>query len=540
MKYYITKEATPHGAISWSHDGNDDQYCEAGEVVTLDWQPSAGWGLQEAHYTDSNNAVTAIDLTPVVINGKKVVQFVMPASNIVIGGTFKRFVVQDWGSSSKENNVAVFGKNGEVIPNEKITKLIVGTKQNVSILDRAKEVLPGKYINRDTGGLSNNANYKLYVFDADEFDKFSGKTRAYGSGVLLAFYNTETVSSDGFMAEDSIFRSGTGYNYATFENVPRPSGCKLVAFPVMSDYEYYLTADAYVGGLADLKKEVEDQENSEKIDFPQILNGRVKDRAITDEMNMLLIGSSWGVDTIAVLNQICYNLSVPVSTGNLYKSGGTVADYLEAIENNTTNTFFFNTGGVQGSGESKTVLQALQYKDWDIVIIQEGSNDSLSDKQGFNEDVAELLAYLKNNVTNPNCMFVINSMWTPKGAQSEQGMSYKVLRKLMKQTGIDAIVPVGSALQHLRETSVNNGNDIYRDGLHLDVGVGRFTASAAIYIQFVWPIYGVSIDTCSLTGNWDQAAGASTYPTIDVDGDNRAICIQAARDAVSNRFYLSE
>lgn len=88
-KHLIKREDNiMHGTISWVHDGKDNQYCEAGEVVAIDWQPSAGWGLQEAHYTDEDGTVVPIDI--------EVREFTMPAKAIVIGATFKRFVAQDW------------------------------------------------------------------------------------------------------------------------------------------------------------------------------------------------------------------------------------------------------------------------------------------------------------------------------------------------------------------------------------------------------------------------------------------------------------
>ena len=87
MKHLIKKaENFMHGTIGWMHEGNDGQYCEAGEVVKLTWQPSAGWGLSEAHYIDAGGNIVPI------MGG----EFVMPDSAITIGATFKRFVVQDW------------------------------------------------------------------------------------------------------------------------------------------------------------------------------------------------------------------------------------------------------------------------------------------------------------------------------------------------------------------------------------------------------------------------------------------------------------
>ena len=105
MKHLIKIEPTAHGVLGMRHAGRDQQYCEAGELVIIEWQPDAGWGLQEAHYTDKDGNVTAIG------GGS----FTMPDKEITIGGTFKRFVLEDWtGDVTAENitaegNVAVKG-----------------------------------------------------------------------------------------------------------------------------------------------------------------------------------------------------------------------------------------------------------------------------------------------------------------------------------------------------------------------------------------------------------------------------------------------
>ena len=87
-KHLIKIDNPQHCAISVAHAGLDNQYCEAGEVVAIDWQPSSGWGLQEAHYTDEDGNVVAIDLS--------VREFTMPAKAIVVSATAKRFVIEDW------------------------------------------------------------------------------------------------------------------------------------------------------------------------------------------------------------------------------------------------------------------------------------------------------------------------------------------------------------------------------------------------------------------------------------------------------------
>lgn len=87
-KHLIKIENPQHCALSVAHAGLDNQYCESGEVVAIDWQPSSGWGLEEAHYTDEDGNVVSIDLS--------IREFTMPAKAITVSGTAKRFVASDW------------------------------------------------------------------------------------------------------------------------------------------------------------------------------------------------------------------------------------------------------------------------------------------------------------------------------------------------------------------------------------------------------------------------------------------------------------
>ena len=85
-KYRIKTEGDIHGAISVHHAGNDQQYCEGGDTVTVKNQPTAGWGLANLYYKDSNNNKTAI-------TGN---EFTMPNKAITVYGEFKRFELDDW------------------------------------------------------------------------------------------------------------------------------------------------------------------------------------------------------------------------------------------------------------------------------------------------------------------------------------------------------------------------------------------------------------------------------------------------------------
>lgn len=85
-KYRIKTEGDIHGAISVHHAGNDQQYCEGGDTVTVKNQPTAGWGLANLYYKDNANNKTAI-------TGN---EFTMPNKDVTVYGEFKRFELDDW------------------------------------------------------------------------------------------------------------------------------------------------------------------------------------------------------------------------------------------------------------------------------------------------------------------------------------------------------------------------------------------------------------------------------------------------------------
>lgn len=109
MKHLIKIETTEHGALSVSHMGKDQQWCDAGLSVFVNNQPDAGWGLQKLYYIVAGSS----EKHPIDIATRT---FIMPNGNITIGGVFKRFVIGDWteGKGNQEDKaVFVKGEDGE-------------------------------------------------------------------------------------------------------------------------------------------------------------------------------------------------------------------------------------------------------------------------------------------------------------------------------------------------------------------------------------------------------------------------------------------
>ena len=111
MKHLIKFAPVAHVAMSVQHEGNDQQYCEAGKTVRLNWQPSSGWGLLVAGFRDLNDdgaVVTVIDLSTR--------EFTMPDYDIVIMGEARRYNVEQFRSEGEEGQVLGVGPLGLVVP----------------------------------------------------------------------------------------------------------------------------------------------------------------------------------------------------------------------------------------------------------------------------------------------------------------------------------------------------------------------------------------------------------------------------------------
>jgi hypothetical protein len=259
-----------------------------------------------------------------------------------------------------------------------------------------------------------------------------------------------------------------------------------------------------------------------------------------DTLEILLLGSSWGVDTIAGLAELCGNLGVNVNTGNVYKSSGSPQMYLDDLDSGSTNTFYYNKSDGTKTTQSLTIPQVIAFKNWDIIVLQNSADTSMQRLDSKDPYFEAWLSYMKLNATNPRVTFALNSTWYNKGFPDRQIDSYNVTNDLIKQLGIDLLIPCGAALEYLRATSVNDVNDLFRDAWHVNVGVGRFTNAAAFYQAVVYPIFGVALDGCSFTGAFDYNGSiVETYPRINVDETNRVICIEAAKKANAKRFYKS-
>lgn len=225
MKHLIKIESTPHGVLGVRHKGLDQQYCEAGELVILEWQPDAKWGLQEAHYTDGDSNIVPIDLG----NGNGVVAFMMPNKNITVGGTFRRFVIEDWKSSEATAGNLVSIDANENISDSGIAASDVATNEDLA--DKADKVSGAT--SGDFAGLDSDGNLTDSGSKAADF-----ATAAQGAKADTAYQKPSTGIPESDLSSDvqqALQKHFKGW-YDSSSNLP--------ANPVVGDYAYVKGAES--------------------------------------------------------------------------------------------------------------------------------------------------------------------------------------------------------------------------------------------------------------------------------------------------------
>lgn len=211
-------------------------------------------------------------------------------------------------------------------------------------------------------------------------------------------------------------------------------------------------------------------------------------------VRILAIGNSFSEDAI---EHYLYGLAkaggYKVIIGNLYVGGAPLdLHWKNASENKTA--YNYRKIDVTGRKEKRpntSIAIAIADEQWDYISFQQASP-----KSGLYETYVEplplLFKYVKERATNPKVKYIWHQTWayaqnsTHKGFVSydkDQMKMYKGITdasaKVNKLIAIDLVIPAGTAIQNARTSFV--GDNMTRDGYHLDLNIGRYTASCVWY-----------------------------------------------------------
>lgn len=232
-----------------------------------------------------------------------------------------------------------------------------------------------------------------------------------------------------------------------------------------------------------------------------------------ETLNVLDIGNSYTGDCHTYLPNIIVASGAEVNL-NLYKairSSGSFKTWVDCYNNKDNSTYsvsktYGDSLGIDGSGAAnngETFRNALAVK-WDVILIHQVSNFA-TDYDSWKTQSAS--GYLKEFIqilrqTNPQAtigFLMVHSYRSNYSGNTEKSSELRwvniaeATKRIVREYGIDFVIPYGTAVQNLRASSLNDDYEFSEDGTHLGAGMGDYVAACCYYQSVVAPINGVSI-----------------------------------------------
>jgi len=210
-------------------------------------------------------------------------------------------------------------------------------------------------------------------------------------------------------------------------------------------------------------------------------------------IKILCIGNSFTVDAFEDhLAPLAAADGVRLTLGYPYKGGTRMDQHWLYVENKETP---YNYRKIENGKLTKTndtdLLHAIKDEHWDYVFFQT-NHQTGGFFYSYFPYLIHLMEYVKTNISNPDVKFGLYMCWACDSNSTYTGFDLydkdqlKMYESIIdctwrvaKTVGIDLIIPVGTAIQNARGTTI--GDSFTRDGYHLNYDWGRYTASCTWY-----------------------------------------------------------
>lgn len=252
-------------------------------------------------------------------------------------------------------------------------------------------------------------------------------------------------------------------------------------------------------------------------------------------IKILAIGNSFSEDAIEqYLHELADADGIETIIGNLFIGGCSLERHMQCVNGNLPDYRYRKIGvdGVTKETPKCDIARAIADEEWDYVSVQQASHFS-GDYTTYQPYLSQLVAYVKAH-TKKDVKIVFHQTWayaqnSDHGGFKRYGNSQKqmydaingALKQVIKDIHPDVIVPSGTAIQNARTSSI--GDNMNRDGYHLNLLYGRYTA-ACTWFQAIFKR--------SVIGN--------SYAPEGVTAEQKTIAQKAASAAVKHKFKVTQ
>jgi|LSQX01.2.fsa_nt_gb hypothetical protein len=209
-----------------------------------------------------------------------------------------------------------------------------------------------------------------------------------------------------------------------------------------------------------------------------------------DTIKVLAIGNSFSVDAVEnYLHELGQAEGVTFIIGNLYIGGCSLERHWLNAQGNKADYSYrkINRAGEKTTIMNVSLIQGITDEEWDYISFQQNSpNSGLLDT--YFPYLIQLTAYTKEHCKNSQVKFVFHQTWAyandsdhkefPRYNKNQKQMYESIMKASSRaaiKAGIETIIPSGTAIQNGRSSFI--GDRFCRDGYHLNLDIGRYTAA---------------------------------------------------------------
>ncbi len=257
-------------------------------------------------------------------------------------------------------------------------------------------------------------------------------------------------------------------------------------------------------------------------------------QAPSDTLRVLAIGNSFSQDAVEqYLHELAEAAGKHIVIGNLYIGGAPLSLHWQNVQADLAAYAYrkIDANGKKTDTEQTRIRTALRDEPWDYVSLQQASPLS-GQFDSYVVPLKGLHAYI-DSVTAGSVRFIWHQTWAYAPHSTHEGFAnydrnqqtmYRAIMdassRAQKLVPIDLLIPSGTAIQNARTAL---GNDLTRDGYHLDLHIGRFIAACTWFE--------------SLFG---QPAPVTDYRPDQVSASQADVAREAAHAAILQPFDVTE
>ena len=252
-------------------------------------------------------------------------------------------------------------------------------------------------------------------------------------------------------------------------------------------------------------------------------------------VRILAIGNSFSQDAVEqYLHELAEAEGISTIIGNMFIGGCSLERHVKNARDNAP-AYAYRKIGTDGKKREKGKMSletVLADEDWDYVSLQQASPFS-GMYETYEASLPELIEYVKARLPKKTKL-MLHQTWAYASTSRHSGFKnyncnqltmYQAIadavKKAAKANKIKIVIPSGTAIQNARTSFI--GDHLNRDGYHLDVKIGRYTAACTWFERI-----------------FKHNVVRNPYAPEGLDEARKAVAQKAAHAAVKHPYKVTE